>query len=381
MFSPAYLCICLFCMAVLAFLFVMENRRRSSKTGHEKYFLVMLVIAFLSFVADIMSSLYLGPAWFFPFAVSGNYIEILLNTTLIPIYFRFICDQVRDLNLALCKRLCRILWAMSALIAGMAVLNLFTGVFFYFDSARVYHRGEYFMAPMAVMLVMMGIVEVFLLSQRKKIEAKYFKSLAFFLIAPLIGWALQCLIFGLPFSLLGITFAALVLFTDIQSRNMDKDYLTGAFNRQTLDSYLQQKIDGATPQRTFAAILLDIDEFKVINDNFGHYEGDMALINTVKLLRESVAPADFIARYGGDEFCVILENGSPKAVASSVRRIEETLARYNESQNKPYTLGFSMGCAIYDPAQGARADTFYRVIDKKMYRTKRAHKSAAVRAG
>ena len=220
-----------------------------------------------------------------------------------------------------------------------------------------------------------------MLTQRRKIEAKYFKSLAFFLVAPLVGWALQCLIFGLPFSLLGITFAALVLFTDIQSRNMDKDYLTGAFNRQTLDCYLQQKIDGATLHRTFAAILLDIDEFKVINDSFGHYEGDIALVNAVKLLRDSVSPADFIARYGGDEFCIILENGSPNALENTVRRIEENLDRFNDSRNKPYRLGFSMGCAIYDPVQGARADAFYRVIDKKMYRMKRSRKAEAARAG
>ena len=168
MFSPAYLCICLFCMSVLAFLFVMENRRRNAKTGHEKYFLIMLAIAFLSFVADIMSSLNTGPAWFFPFAASGNYFEILLNTTLIPIYFRFICDQVRDRNLVLCRRLSRILWAMAALIAAMAAINLFTGIFFYFDSDRVYHRGNYFLAAMAVMLVMMGIVEVFFAHSAEK---------------------------------------------------------------------------------------------------------------------------------------------------------------------------------------------------------------------
>jgi diguanylate cyclase (GGDEF)-like protein len=231
------------------------------------------------------------------------------------------------------------------------------------------------------MMIMMVVVEIFLFCHRKKIETKYFRSLMFFLIAPLLGAGVQILKIGLPFTLMGISFAAFVLFVTIQSRNMDKDYLTGAFNRQTLDGYLQQKIDAATPKKTFAGILLDIDEFKGINDSFGHYEGDVALISAVKLLRDSVSPCDFIARYGGDEFCIILENGKQSAVENAVRRIEENLDRFNENHVKPYVLSFSMGCAIYDPLQGSRADAFYRVIDKEMYRMKRSRKAAAARAG
>ncbi len=382
MFSAAYLCICLYSMLVLGFLFFMENRRRNARSGNERYFLLMLVIALLSFVADIMSSLYAGPEWFFPFAAAGNYIEILLNTSLIPIFYWYICEQIPSLNKAVRNRLSRLLWMMTALCVALGIYNIFSGQIFYFDSAHLYHRGPFFIFPMLILLAMMLIVEGFLVSQREKIEAKYYKSLLFFLIFPLIGWALQCFIFGLPFSLLGITFAALVLFTNIQNRNMDKDYLTGAFNRQTLDRYMQHKINAATRQKTFSAILLDIDQFKEINDNFGHFEGDTALINTVSLLRSSVSPADFIARYGGDEFCVILESDDPKTVGETIRKINSSLSDFNKGENKPYRLRFSMGCAIYDRSVGDSAQSFLRVIDQKMYRNKTSHKAAAhIRVG
>ena len=224
---------------------------------------------------------------------------------------------------------------------------------------------------------MMLIIEGFLISQRQKIEANYFRSLILFLLAPLIGWALQLFIFGLPFSLLGITFASLILFTNIQNRNNDKDYLTGAFTRQILDSYMQHKIDASTNQRTFSAILLDIDDFKSINDRFGHFEGDIALRNAVRVLRESVGCSDLVARYGGDEFCIILESDDFRTVEETIHRINSNLSDFNRSENKPYKLSFSLGHAVYHLSMGRTAESFFRVIDQKMYAQKNSRKIEA----
>lgn len=378
MFSAAYLCLCLYCMLQLVLCIVMENRRRNIRDGHEKIFLFMLIITLFAFVANIMSSIDSGPDWFFPFSAAGNYIEFILSTALIPIFYCYICEQIPDLDSSLRRRLNGILWTMAALCAALILSTAVTGQIFYFDSAHIYHRGPLFVIPMSILLSMMVIVECFLVSQRQKIEAKYYRSLVFFLISPVIGWMLQLLIFGLPFSLLGITFAALILFTNIQNRNMDKDYLTGAFNRQTLDSYMRNKIDASTSQKTFAAILLDIDDFKSINDCFGHFEGDIALINAVHILRHSVGRNDFIARYGGDEFCVILDSDDQKSVEDTILRIERNLAIFNRNENKPYQLSFSMGYAAYPFSLGKDAESFYKIIDRKMYEKKNSRKVHAI---
>jgi diguanylate cyclase (GGDEF)-like protein len=362
-------------MLQLGFLIVMENRRRNARVGQEKYFLWMLIITFLSFIADIMSSLNKGPDWFFPFAAAGNYIEIMLNTVLLPIFYRYVCEQICDLDRVVARKLNITLWIMAVVCAALVVSTAYTGQIFYFDGAHTYHRGPLFLLPMSILFAMMVMIEGFIISQRQQIEVSYYTSLALFMVPPLIGWALQSLIFGLPFSLLGVTFAALVVFTNIQNRNMDKDYLTGAFNRQTLDNYLQHKIDLSTRQRTFSAILLDIDNFKSINDSFGHYEGDAALIHTVRILRDSVGRTDFIARYGGDEFCVILDSDDPSVVEATVGQIDSRLSDFNR-HHKPYPLSFSMGRAIYQPSMGNKAEFFYKIIDQKMYDEKNARRAA-----
>ena len=374
MFSAAYLCLCLYCMLQLGFLIVLEKDRPHVQNANEHYFLLMLVIALFSFVADIMSSFNTGPDWFFPFAVAGNYLEIVLNTALIPIFYRYICTQISGLDPKLSRTLNHILWAITLLCMVITVYNAFSGQIFYFDRMHGYHRGPLFFIPMTLLSVMMVIVETFLISQKQKIEAPYYRSLVLFLVAPLIGWALQFMIFGLPFSLLGITFAAQMLFANIQSQNMDKDYLTGAFNRQALDNYLQHQIDVSTQNKTFSAVLLDLDDFKSINDHYGHFEGDVALINTVRVLRDCVGRHDLVARYGGDEFCIVLDSDDPKTIEATLARIDNTLSVFSQHENKPYLLSVSMGYAIYALALGNQADSFYRVIDQKMYQQKNARK-------
>lgn len=377
MFSMPYLCICLYCMIQLGFLIGMENKHRSTKMKQKRYFLWMLIIAFFSFIADIMSSFYAGPAWFFPFAAFGNYMEVTLNTALAPIFYQFICEQICGPDSLLMRRTGLALRIMAVINVAVLISNIFTGEIFYFDASHMYHRGPFFLFAMLGFLAMMAAIEGFLIGQRKKIEARIYRSLTAFLISPLIGWILQSLIFGLPFSLLGITFAAQIVFTNMQNRNIDEDYLTGAFTRQALDCYMQQKIDVAISHGGFSAILLDIDHFKSINDRFGHYEGDRALITSVRLLRDSVGRRDFVARYGGDEFCIILDSEAPNAAEETVRRILSRLADFNQRSHKPYRLEFSMGYAAYQPSFGNQAELFLKVIDQKMYAEKSAHRSAA----
>jgi diguanylate cyclase (GGDEF) domain len=327
-------------------------------------------------VADIISSLNHGSAWIFPFAVAGNYFEIILNTLMLPIYFLYVCIHISNMDMVLKRRINAILWILAAVCSAIVISTYFTEQVFYFDEAKIYHRGPLFWLPMSILFIMMLVIEGFIINQRPKIEARYYKSLILFLVLPLIGWALQFFIFGMPFSLISATFAAQVVFTNIQNRNMDTDYLTGVCNRQSLDNHMQSKIDTSTNSHSFSAILLDIDNFKSINDCCGHYEGDCALINTANLLRNSVDCKDFIARYGGDEFCIILDEDDPSAIEATIQHINSNLLDFNKNSKKPYRLSFSIGHAIYHPSIGNKVELFLKTIDEKMYDDKKSRRAA-----
>ena len=164
--------------------------------------------------------------------------------------------------------------------------------------------------------------------------------------------------------------ALLIIYFNIQDRSLKTDYLTGVFNRRQLDNYLRYKIQTSSERKSFSAILIDITKFKQINDLYGHQIGDEALQESVKILKKCIAKDDFIARYGGDEFFLILDISDSAELAKIVKCIQQEIELFNSEKKKPYQLKFDMGYTVYDWHQKMQAEDFYRYIDKLMYENK-----------
>lgn len=166
----------------------------------------------------------------------------------------------------------------------------------------------------------------------------------------------------------------LIIYLRIQDRGLKTDYLTEAFNRRQLDNYIKYKIKRCTKDKTFSAIIIDIDDFKQINDTFGHVVGDEVLIQVVKLLKNSLRHNDFIARYGGDEFCVVTDIYTQDKLQSIVERIKNDVCAFNQQCKKQYKINMSMGYDVYNYESRMNADDYLVHIDKLMYLQKKASK-------
>ncbi|MFA5660104.1 MAG: sensor domain-containing diguanylate cyclase [Bacilli bacterium] len=146
-----------------------------------------------------------------------------------------------------------------------------------------------------------------------------------------------------------------------------RDPLTGVYNRRMLFHHLQTNISHYLEQKTpFSMIMLDIDYFKEINDSFGHLVGDEVLKNVTKEIAITTGNHDYIYRYGGDEFFILLPNmgiNEAKEVASQLHR-ELTKLRVNNQT----PLSISMGVAQY---QKETDDSFLKVLDECLYRAKK----------
>ncbi len=153
------------------------------------------------------------------------------------------------------------------------------------------------------------------------------------------------------------------------------DALTGCCNRGYGMGLLEQQIKTSNRKKTPILLLyLDVDDFKYINDTFGHKEGDEVLKEAVQFFKSTLREVDIICRIGGDEFLLIFPDSSLNDVLLIKERINKRLKELNENLNKPYKIDFSIGISYYDPANPLSIDELIRIADENMYEEKKSKK-------
>ncbi|MCI4405836.1 MAG: diguanylate cyclase [Sulfuricurvum sp.] len=161
----------------------------------------------------------------------------------------------------------------------------------------------------------------------------------------------------------------------------DRDYLTGLYNRRKFEEFLTYEVKRSVRHRhKFTILMIDLDNFKYINDTYGHASGDLVLKEVTKIFSSNLRNVDILARIGGDEFAVILpetpyENGH--AVVEKLRAsLEATPISLMYDQ---VSLTASFGIAEY-PEQGENIESLLAGSDLAMYKAKRAGKNTIARA-
>lgn len=147
-----------------------------------------------------------------------------------------------------------------------------------------------------------------------------------------------------------------------------RDYVTGLLNRRRFEElYAQTLARAAETGESVAVAMLDIDGFKRINDQYGHLAGDRALAAIGNVIRGAVWGSDIAARYGGDEFVLVMPETDLRRAQAVVRRIERRLQALNASRELPEPLSISIGLV----ADNRLHDTLLARADAALYAAKR----------
>ncbi len=258
----------------------------------------------------------------------------------------------------------------------LSVVSLRTGWYFLVDNHNIYYRGDYVWVFLTLCYALILYSFFTVLFNRDKIVKKHYRSLLLFYIPYLIGTTLQVVYYGVSYAWTGMMIGMLILYLNIQVDLLNADYLTGVFNRRQLEGYLFDKIKNGVAKEPFSAILIDLDDFKIINDRYGHHIGDEALKDTVSILRKSLRQRDFIARFGGDEFIIVMDVDNREALNQTIGRILQNVKSFNLETQQPYRLGFAMGYDVYDPHSKMKYEEFIMKIDALMYLNKNQKKQA-----
>jgi diguanylate cyclase (GGDEF)-like protein len=152
------------------------------------------------------------------------------------------------------------------------------------------------------------------------------------------------------------------------------DFLTGAFNARHFMEILQSELERSKRYGgRFTIAYIDLDNFKTVNDNFGHNTGDRVLRAVVEEIRSNLRKTDTVARLGGDEFALLFPETGPRAARSTVNKIREKLARATRKNGWTVTLSIGVltcaGCRL-------EADELLKKADNLMYASKREGKNS-----
>jgi len=162
------------------------------------------------------------------------------------------------------------------------------------------------------------------------------------------------------------------------SEKIREDQLTGALNRRGFKEVFD--IETARMERSGKPLclsLLDIDNFKKLNDQKGHQAGDDALVHLVQVVKDALRPSDVIARYGGEEFVVLLPETLLTEATSVMRRVQRELTkRFFLHNNERLLITFSAGVTRFVP--GETQETAIERADQAMYEAKKAGKNQVV---
>ena len=151
-----------------------------------------------------------------------------------------------------------------------------------------------------------------------------------------------------------------------------KDDLTGLYNRRGFYTIVTEYLKLAKRESYPVFLLfLDLDDLKIINDNWGHHQGDNALEDLTFVINSTFRSSDVKARMAGDEFAVFPVGKSEAGVETAMERFHKNLQNFNRENNSPYQISISYGISKWDPDNPTSLDNLLKEADQKMYIHKR----------
>lgn len=300
------------------------------------------------------------------FIYAGNAIMALTNICLLSCWNLLVTYRM---NGKIDKVRLGIQLAFLALGVVLLIINIFVPDFMFNVKDSIYERGltgYYIISGIYAIITIDGIITYILGKIHGGLLTLF--PIWLFIIPVIIGYAIDLMLPSISSRWAGFALGINILLMALQSETIYRDKLTGLFNREYLD-LLKEIMARIGKESKYTAMMLDLNGFKLINDTYGHNEGDNALKKTGELLKEAIGSYGAVIRFAGDEFVIILNTQVDAIVRESVLCIERSFGSYNNLKLVPYQLSISVGYAKAD-LKNNTIDDIMKDIDAKMYEAK-----------
>ena len=248
----------------------------------------------------------------------------------------------------------------------LLVINIFYPLVFSVSDGR-YQRGfAYIIFLIFAAFYILDSLYLYVKRVKKNGSLKLF-PVHIFLIPVILGVVIQAFFVEIAITWTSIAISVAGIMTALKNEIIFTDCLTGLYNRVYLE-FLHKRACNKK-DCWVSGIMIDLNGFKQINDNYGHAEGDLALCIVADLLRKSFSEYGVVTRYAGDEFVIMLNTTDDQLIQKIIKSAKKNFVTENEKNDKLYQLSASMGYAITN-LSNETIDDFMNRIDEQMYQDK-----------
>lgn len=248
----------------------------------------------------------------------------------------------------------------------LLVINIFYPLVFSVSDGR-YQRGfAYIIFLIFAAFYILDSLYLYVKRVKKNGSLKLF-PVHIFLIPVILGVVIQAFFVEIAITWTSIAISVAGIMTALKNEIIFTDCLTGLYNRMYLEFIHKRACN--KKDCWVSGIMIDLNGFKQINDNYGHAEGDLALCIVADLLRKSFSEYSVVTRYAGDEFVIMLNTTDDQLIQKIIKSAKKNFVTENEKNDKPYQLSASMGYAITN-LSNETIDDFMNRIDEQMYQDK-----------
>ena len=248
----------------------------------------------------------------------------------------------------------------------LLVINIFYPLVFSVSDGR-YQRGfAYIIFLLFAAFYILDSLYLYVKRVKKNGSLKLF-PVHIFLIPVILGVVIQAFFVEIAITWTSIAISVAGIMTALKNEIIFTDCLTGLYNRVYLE-FLHKRACNKK-DCWVSGIMIDLNGFKQINDNYGHAEGDLALCIVADLLLKSFSEYGVVTRYAGDEFVIMLNTTDDQLIQKIIKSAKKNFVTENEKSDKPYQLSASMGYAITN-LSNETIDDFMNRIDEQMYQDK-----------
>ncbi|MDO4400144.1 MAG: GGDEF domain-containing protein [Coriobacteriia bacterium] len=373
LYAEVYL-VCIVVLGIVTFFAV----RGGSDSSSDRWFKAMLAMFLLNFVANFFFKLVNGGVFAEPAHHEFSYaLKTIYHLSLCLGVFAWCgyADSEQGSGIFQRRKSLLILLIPLALPLLMILFNLYNHLVFEISDTGAYVRHILFQVEMGYLLFGSGILAVRLVlrtrAESDPNQRAHMYLTATFPLCIALAWLLSWMGEAFPVICVAITAEILCLYIGGARNEISMDKLTQVNNRQNLIGFMDYK--ERNNNGNVYLMMIDVDEFKQINDNYGHLEGDAALVAVAGILKRACGPfprRPYIARFGGDEFVIIAE-----ADGYDMQDLEDAINAELQKVNaarQTYQLMLSIGVVHWD--KGLDHKQVINLADIEMYQVKRARK-------